>query len=460
MRRVRWHAAIAALCFVALPARDDAAGTPSPIQRSLWFLYFNQVQQPLDVTVDGIRIRDFPGDWPQHFTLQGGGAGRVRDVSPFTVAFIHHALATVVEQNGRQLNLTDLDFLMARAMRQRAMGFMRLFESAPAAPDAGTFGFWPYDADPRTPDLLTTLLMTAWLKGPILGGQRVPINLPIYPSTLAIPSDADVTATTYAAMMDAAALDGAPASPVAFERFFADWRDVGAVPRRVNPWWLPPASGAYLTWLTYRDPPRLLPNDVDLVVNGNVLYALGRKHRLDAPGVTEAVRLINLAAILGIHRSRLEDLTEYYPDNFAFQYVVSRAFREGGVSALATAVQIFASDLERTALLRADGTIHWDKGDPHLNTAFAALTLMNAGRRGALLDGAIRYLESEQNAVGGFDEATFFVGRTDGGQVFEFTSASLTTAMALEAMARHRLGRQAATAATMRDRTGRARRAP
>lgn len=440
MRAVRWHAAVVALCLIALPSRFDAAA-PSPIQRALGFLYFNQLQHPVDVVAGGTRVLDFPGNWPQYFRLQGGGTTRVRDVSPFTVAFIHHSLTSVVEQHRAQLNLSDLDLLAARAMRQRAMGFMHLFESAPAAPDAGTFGFWPYDLDPATPDFFTTLLLTAWLKGPILGGQRVPINLPIYPSTLAIPSDADVTATSYAAMMDAAALDGAARSPVAFERFFADWRDLGVVPRRVNPWWLPPASGAFLTWLTYRDHPFPFPNDVDLVVNGNVLYALGRKQRLDLPGVTDAVRLINVAAILGIHRTDLEQLTEYYPDNVAFQYVVSRAYREGSVASLAPAVQIFAADLERAARLRADGSIYWDKGDPHLNTAFAVLTLLNAGRRGLLVDRAIRYLESEQNAFGGFDEATFFIGRTDGGQVFEFTSASLTTAIALEAMARHRLAR-------------------
>lgn len=436
---------IVTLCLLAAPAVFDAATPPSPIRRALGFLYLTQLQRPLDVVVGGTRIVDFPGNWPQYFRLEGAGTGRVRDVSPFTVAFIHHSLTSIVEPHQTQLGLSDLDFLTARAMRQRAIAFMRRFESAPAAPDAGTFGFWPYDTDPATPNFLETLLLTAWLKGPVLGGQRVPINLPIYPSTLAIPADADVTATSYASLMDAAALDGAPRSTVAFEQFFSDWRDLGVVPRRVNPWWLPYASGAYLTWLTYRNPPFPFPNDVDLVVNGNVLYALGRKQRLDLPGVADAVRLINVAAILGIHRNRLEELTEYYPDNLAFQYVVSRAYREGRVLALAPAVEIFARDLEVSALGRADGSAYWDKGDPHLNTAFAVLTLLNAGRRTALVDRAIRYLEAEQNLLGGFVEATFFVGRTEGGQVFEFTSASLTTAIALEAMARYRLASPAGT---------------
>jgi hypothetical protein len=130
--------------------------------------------------------------------------------------------------------------------------------------------------DPQTPDPLLTFLLTIFFQGPILGGQRVPINLHIFPSTLAIPSDADVTATTYASLLDDARLDGGRGSGDAVERVFVDWRDVGLVPRRINPWWLPEASGTFLTWLTYREHPSpVFPNDVDLVVNGNVLYALG-----------------------------------------------------------------------------------------------------------------------------------------------------------------------------------------
>lgn len=428
-----------ALCVgLSVPSSLVAGDRGSPIERAIGFLYLHQVRQPLDVVVDGVRVVDFPGNWPQHFNLQQWKAFGARDVSPFTVAFIHHALTHVVEENRRTVGLTRFDLNVARVMRRRAVAFMKRFESAPGAPDAGTFAFWPYDADPATPDLRLTLLLTAWLKGPILGGQRVPINLPIYPSPLAIPSDADVTATTYAALLDDAIVDRGPGSEVAFERFFVDWRDLRVVPRRLNPAWLPPGSGAFLTWLTYRDQPLpLFPNDVDLVVNANVLYALARYDRLDVPGVAEAVGLINLVTAAGLHRERLEEITHYYPDNLAFQYVVSRAFREGPVPALEPAVGILADDLEASVLLRADGAAYWDKGDPHLNTAFAVLTQLNAGRHTPIIDRAIDYLISEQNALGGFDEATFFVGRTDSGHIFEFTSASFTTAMVLEALVRH-----------------------
>jgi hypothetical protein len=285
-------------------------------------------------------------------------------------------------------------------------------------------------------------LLTLWLRGPILGGLRVPINLAIFPSTLAIPSDADVTSTTYATLLDDAIFDGGRGSPVAFERFLVDWRDLGRVPRRVNPSWLPPASGTFLTWLTYRDEPfPLFPNDVDLVVNANILYALARYNRLNVPGVAEAIQFINFVTAAGIHEDHVEEISSYYPNNLVFHYAVSRAFHEGPVTALQPSVRILADDLETSVLFRSDGAAYWDRGDPQLNTAFAVLTLLNAGRDSPIVGRAIQYLTSEQDALGGFGEATFFYGRADGGQVFDFRSSSFTTAMVLEALARYDVAR-------------------
>ena len=109
--------------------------------------------------------------------------------------------------------------------------------------------------------------------------------------------------------------------------------------------------------------------------------------------------------------------------------------------ALEPAVEILASDLEASALARPDGSAYWDRGAPQLNTAFAVLTLLNAGRSMPLIDRAIQYLMKEQGALGGFDSATFFFGRTDGGPVFEFTSPSFTTAMALEAFVQYEVSK-------------------
>lgn len=436
--------AVLVACGTFLSAPGFGAGQrASSIERAIAFLSAHQLREPLDTIVAGSPVVDFPGDWPQFLVLRGSEAFRVRDVSPFVVGFIHHALTPIDERSRQALGLSPADLRLVRLMRRRAVDFMKRFESAAGGPDAGTFAFWPYDRDPSTPDPFLTFLLTLWLRGPILGGQRVPINLRIFPSTLAIPSDADVTATTYATLLDDALLDGGAGSQVPFERFFKDWRDVGIVPRRLNPSWLPPASGTFLTWLTYRDEPfPLFPNDVDFVVNANVLYALARYNRLNVPGAAEAIRFINFITAARIHEDRIEEISSYYPDNLVFHYAVSRAFHEGPVAALQPSVRILADDLEASVLFRSDGTAYWDRGDPHLNTAFAVLTLLNAGRDSPIVGRAIQYLISEQDELGGFGEATFFHGRADGGQIFDFTSASFTTAMVVEALARYQVARR------------------
>ena len=441
MRYVRSGVAGVLALFLIAPARFESAPR-SPIELALDYLLSQQVSESFDTTLNGVRVIDYAGNWPQYFHLRGNEAFRFRDVSPFTVSFIHHALSHIVPEHRRALDLNGRDLLVAGVMRQSAMVFLKSFESTSDAVDAGTFGFWPYDTNPNRPTPLVSALLTGWLKGPILGGQRVPLNLPIYPSTLAIPTDADVTSTTYAALLDDEVIDGGPGTDVAFERFFVDWRDTGAVPRRLNPFWLPTASGVFLTWLTYRDAPaQVFPNDVDLVVNGNVLYSLGRYGRLDVPGAAEAAWFINRVVESGIHRDHFEEVSAYYPDNLAFHYVVSRAFREGPVPALAPAVATLANDLEVSAITRPDGTVYWDRGAPQLNTAFAVITLLNAGGNTPLVERAIRYLINEQDELGGFDSAAFFFGRTDGGQVFEFTSPSFATAMALEAFVRYEISK-------------------
>ena len=296
----------------------------------------------------------------------------------------------------------------------------------------------------RIPPLRTlplTILLTAWLEGPILGGQRVPINLPIFPDTLAIPTDADVTATIYATLLDDAIFDGgAVAVDVAFERFFVDWRDLGVVPRRLNPSWLPPASGAFLTWLTYRDPPfPLFPERCGsrwstpmcstrwLVID-----------RLDVPGVAEAVGFINLVTALGLHRELWRRSPDYYPDNLTFQYAVSRAFREGPVPALEPAVEILADDLEASALFRTDGTAYWDQGRPSPEHGLRRAHASQCRPRHADHRPRDRLPDRRAESLSAAStRRPSSSGVTDGGQVFEFTSASFTTAMVLEALGRH-----------------------
>jgi hypothetical protein len=537
------------------PVLVPAPAAASAIARALHFLQTTQTTADDEARTGA----DWAGDWPQYVSPNNSPSTYVRDVSPFMVTFIHHALtrasqtlermtperaaelgltaeraaavgltaertgalgalpeAGIVSDAGVSSTAVDL-----RAMRGAAVAFMRRFEVPTGEPAAGTYGFWPQDRLPASPlDWLLAGLAFSYFGGPVFGGMLGPPNIDFYPPVLAIPPDADDTATVYAALLDDAIEDrgmlqswggtgdavsallrqtrrsdatgevlrrtrrsgatgevlrrtrrsgatgadglrrtqrsGATPPPKAtgstgarLARFFSDWRDLGQAPRQPNPSWLPPASGAFLTMLAYDDPPGVTtPNDVDLVVNANVLYCLARYGRLDTPGVAEAVGLINAAVAAGFQRTAPGDqqsapaeISSYYPDNFAFHYCVSRAYREGPVAALAPAVTGLADELEASVQWRADGSAYWDKGDPALNTALAALALMNAGRRGPIVDAAIAYLRAEQDAIyGGWPAGVFFVGRMDNGVVMEWRSAALTTAMCLEALCEYELG--------------------
>jgi len=95
----------------ASPAARALAGDESAVtlRRALSFLLARQVQEPLDIFIGDERVRDYPGDWPQFFSLRGTPALRVREVSPFMVAFIHHSLTHVVEENRESLGLSRRD---------------------------------------------------------------------------------------------------------------------------------------------------------------------------------------------------------------------------------------------------------------------------------------------------------------------------------------------------------------
>jgi len=117
------------------------------------------------------------------------------------------------------------------------------------------------------------------------------------------------------------------------------------------------------------------------------------------------------------------------------QTPISRAYREGGADGLRAAAEILADDIEAEAIEDGAGFVHWDKGAPHLNTAFALLTLLNTGRHSPLTDVGAAYLEKEQDPkLDTWDEEVFFMARLEGGQQVCWVCAALTTAMALEAL--------------------------
>ena len=415
-----------------------AASEPlSPIRLALHYLQHTQLTAD---QLDPHRV-DYAGNWPQCFALRPGGPF-IRDTSPFMATFIHHALTLITEQHQEPLGLTDLDIEKARTMRRAAIALMLRFQAEPESPQAGTFGFWPPQSSAWLPgDLLLSGIGSFVGQGPQFMGVRAPINLSFYPEAFAIPTDADDTALVYAALLDHARLDGGPEVTENFERFFSDWRDLGQAPRHNDVPWLPADSEAYLTWLNYGDDPaHPKPNDVDIIVNANVLYSLGRYGRLDTAGVAQAVAIINAAIESGAHRSGPNEISLHYPDNLVLHYSVTRAYQQGGVLDLAPAVELLREDLLGSVETGDAGHCCWDRGEPHLNTALGVLALLAAGYRGEVTDRATDYLISQQDPDSGSWEAgAFFRGRLDGGVEAIWVCQAQATAMALEALCQQRL---------------------
>jgi hypothetical protein len=409
----------------------------SPIAMALRYLAFTQVK------VDDLsgNVVEYAGNWPQCYGADPRGPF-VRDVNPYGPAFIHHALCLVTAQNRQALGLTAGDVKAARQMRRRAVEFMLRFRVDDGHPDAGAFGYYP-PGPPRWhlgDDLLAALFEQRY-KGPAFHGFLYPANMSFFPRSFAIPADADTTAAVYASLLDNAVVDGGPEVSVAFERFFSDWRDLGQVPQRNQQPWIPKNSGAFLTWLAYRDDPaKPNINDMDILVNANILYALGRYGRLETPGVAEAIGLINGAILSGVHLSNPDALSIYYSDDIVLHHYVIRAWNEGGVAGLEPAVAPLVDDLLGTVQRDDAGRCYWDRGHPHLNTALGALALMGADRAWDVVGSAIDYLIAEQDPVtGAWDPGMLFVGSLDDGTKPVWLSTAYTTALALEALCRYRL---------------------
>lgn len=422
-----------------IPSVSKSNESLSPIAHALRYLHKTQFSS--DVTDPNQSA--YAGDWPQCFRVEGLNR-YVRDTSPFMATLVHHALAIITEETQAALDLSDFDISIARQMRQNSIELMLRFESDPQSPDRGTFGFWPSRSGEGLPsNLLLERLSIHYGQGPFLHGDRSPINVSFYPDAYSIPADADDTATIYAALLEHERLDGGPGIDLPFQRFFADWRDLGHVPRRNDAPWLPQNSGAFLTWFAYRDDPlNPRPNDVDIIVNANVLFALGRFDRLDTPGVMQSANVINAAILSGAHRDTSENLSLYYPNNFALHYCVTRAFYEGQVGELTQAAFALMEDLHVTVKSGPDQTAYWDRGDPHLNSAFGVLALLNTENDSAIIDQAIRYLILHQDQESGaWDPGAFFYGQFGSGIVVTWASPALTTAMAMEALCRYKLGK-------------------
>lgn len=175
------------------------------------------------------------------------------------------------------------------------------------------------------------------------------------------------------------------------------------------------ADGRFRTFLTDGG------NNVDAVVNANVLFYLGDREE------TRAACRYLLGVVSGGHE---RDASRYGVDDLSFYYVLSRAYFAGANDLGACRGPV----LERIAARRREDGSFGDE----LATALAIASLHNfAGGEPEELAAAVRFLLSRQRRDGSWPRATFYVDFDRG----LYGSEELTTAFAVEAIARTGIGR-------------------
>lgn len=156
--------------------------------------------------------------------------------------------------------------------------------------------------------------------------------------------------------------------------------------------------------------------------------------------VDEAIRLVNHTLACGVHQTHPDALSLYYSDTLILHYFLTRAYREGHVWALKPSVERLVEDLLASVQTDEQGRYFWNRGSPDMNTAFAALALMNAEVAPDIVAGAIDFLTSRQHPrTGAWEAGLIRMAELDNGSQVYWRSKPVTTAWVLEALCRHKL---------------------
>lgn len=244
----------------------------------------------------------------------------------------------------------------------------------------------------------------AWIDS-LLDKEQNPYG---YDAAFNVPNDADDTSAVVATQKIHAQITGdTSVSPdMGALKVVTNYRDV---PKRTKDdprtkWKGETPTGAYLTWLkdenvdTFGTPKTgVIPlgvNNVDCVVNANTLFALGVTGATDWAGFQQAAEVMLTVAKT---KAWKEKCGLYYPQRMMFPYVMSRAYRDGGVRTPTT--ELAAEFIMRELLNEQEASGAFSGGvdkTEHVSTALAAVTLMNIGSekaermgRGADFDAAL-----------------------------------------------------------------------
>ena len=447
------------------PAVLSDAVVRGAIKDALYYLY--DCQQKADRTSGGLRLK---GEWPSYVRgsiLTDQQLTAIYDSNAFVPMFVIYPMfwlddAGLPQRPVRTMQNAVLDLLNKEYVAKAGSGW------DPAVP--GEINFWPTYEGFHGPQQIAETIPLARLLAPVFN----------------IANDADDTAVYHITAQKMAQIPGMDADPIKdlrplFERSYAvDSGRVRADEREKA--WKPGETGAFLTWLSDENKPYnkqpisfMLANNVDCIVVANVLYALGLNQAKSGAGYEHSCALARQAVAEHLYPK----CAFYYPPQWLFPYVVSRAFRDGGNDCLndditttdgrkGPAMEILAKDIV-AAQNKADGS--WDdmgtferipedmnarnpafRGDPRsYSTALNVVTLLNVGATHssdeALQKGAedavrkgVTYLLGSSLAAGEgriWQGGVFFSSSYQ--QIARWKSRPYTTAMAMEAFVKYLL---------------------
>jgi hypothetical protein len=308
----------------------------------------------------------------------------VFDSSPFVTTFVVHALGHVRSSRTRAMIDKALEFLRGE------MEFGGLWRY---------FGRCQYKHCRLPPDLDDTACASDSLRR---NGRRPPANRWLFRAN----RDAAGRFLTWVLPRPKAA----GATPLRLACAIADWQAERARRRAPRP--VVATDPRLLT--TDADP--VAPDDVDPVVNANAILYLG-----ESPDTRPAIDWLN-AMLSGETEARA---SHYYPDALALNYMVARTYRHSAPSLGTSSDHLLRNTLQRRQPDGAFGSV--------LATALAVSVLLTFDPRNPSLAAAIGFIRSRQQRDGSWPTECFYRAPTE-----FWGSPELTTALCLEALARHR----------------------
>jgi Prenyltransferase and squalene oxidase repeat len=178
--------------------------------------------------------------------------------------------------------------------------------------------------------------------------------------------------------------------------------------------------GLFTTWI---GPPSnwvgIDSRDIDTVVNLNALLLFGLAHE----NIDAACKYV----VDQIENDRFRRGTVYYSSPLMFSHAFSRAYREGGLACLQSAVPKIRDAV--LSMQNKDGS--WGND---LETGFGAVTLLNLGYAGEPLERAIKAILARQSSDGGWALAPAYRGAV---APLNYGARAVTTAVCIEALAKY-----------------------